>query len=109
MTSNEQAPFDPHAFAAQIVPPSNPYKGYDARQAELGDKDHPWAHPVEETSSTFASPLKRPSEFKPEDYKNPPFVARSPEEQVAQDAINATGKALARAALQQMRVKRGDI
>ncbi len=45
MSSDEQEPFDPHAFAASIVPPKNPYAGYYARQAELNQKDHPWANP----------------------------------------------------------------
>jgi hypothetical protein len=43
MSSPNDAPFDPRAFAAQIVPPKNPMSGYDARQAELAEKDHPWA------------------------------------------------------------------
>ena len=32
-----------------VVPPKNPYQGYDERQAELGTKDHPWAQPGGET------------------------------------------------------------
>lgn len=52
MPKPEDAPFDPHAFAAGVVPPKDPYKGYDARQAELAEsKDHPWVQPAESENS----------------------------------------------------------
>lgn len=42
------------------------------------------------------------------DYKNPPFVPRTTEEQAEVDTTNARGKALGEAMLRQMGEERGD-
>lgn len=118
----ETPAFDPREFAKGIVPPKNPYAGYDARQAELAEeKDHPWTdqYAADERSAAVDPFVRRPDgrsisarkgmdreEAREQDYieyaHNNHLTGpdtRTPEEVAAQAQINHVGRAAVEAAL----------
>lgn len=97
--SNEIPAFDPREFAKGITPPSNPYAGYDARQAELAQKDHPWANP--EVGVTTPADVARAADhaYYEDEFRLTGPDTRTPEEVAAQVVVNKAGRAVVEAAL----------
>ena len=109
MSTPETPNFDPREFAAGITPPTNPYKGYDARQAELDEKDHPWANPVPDVGETDDPAKAARRDFHAamhEEFRLTGPDTRSAEERERQATINAAGRAAVEAALAAAKAKR---
>lgn len=118
MPKYKLTPAERAAIAAAIVPPKNPYEGYDQRQAELGEKDHPWAQPVRE-ADTEAEPVAEievdeatlardaAHNYYHKEFRLTGPYDRSEVERASQQEIDARGRAAAEAALAESRARRG--
>lgn len=115
MPKYQVSPEDRAAIAASIVPPKDPYKGYNQRQAELSEKDHPWAQPirVEEPVAEIAVDEATLARAAFHSYAYQEFRLTGPDnrtdaEKAEQAEINAVGRAAVDAELAKIRERRGE-
>jgi hypothetical protein len=97
--SQETPAFDPREFAKGIVAPNNPYAGYDARKAELAEKDHPWANSEAGITTPADTARAAAHEYYQEEFRLTGADTRTPEELAIQAQTNKLGRAAVEAAL----------